>query len=439
VTIGGRTLSRNFIANHLRKPLYQSAYAWAVSTAISSLLGIVYWIVAARFYPPEAVGLNAAILAALFFVSGVSQLNLTSVLLRFVPTGGQATARLVGISYLVTIAVSGLLSGLTILILGGSSATFRPLLESPQLALWVVLGTMSWGVFALQDSALTALRATLWVPVESIFYSLVKIAALLLFSRMMPEFVILASWVAPLVLVILPLNVFIFRHLIPRHVATSGATAEPISGSELASYAGGNYLGHLFTLAALRLLPILVATQVSPQANAYFYMAWTIASSLKLVAMNMTSALTAEGAADKAAARGHSRRFLLMLVALFVPILAIITLAAPLVLRLSGSGYEAQGAAVLRLLTLAVAPSIVTAVYIGLARAQDRTWGVVTVQGALCLVTIGAAYGMLRPAGINGVGLALVASETAIASILLLTELRPLLRRGARRQPSLTS
>ena len=79
---------------HLRTPLYRNAYAWLFSTGLSSALGIMYWVLAARFYTPEVVGFSAALVSSMIFIAGVSQLNLMSALVRFIPTAGNNTTRL---------------------------------------------------------------------------------------------------------------------------------------------------------------------------------------------------------------------------------------------------------------------------------------------------------------------------------------------------------
>lgn len=428
-----RSLPFDRFAAHLRTPLYQSAYAWMVSTAVSAILGILYWVLAARFYAPEAVGANAAIISALIFLSGISQLNLISVLLRFIPSAGNSTGKLIAYSYAISLLLAAVLGSLGFLALRAWPGLFGFLNITPTFAAWFILATMAWCIFALQDSALTGLRATIWVPIGNIGYGLVKITVLIIGARLWPVYGIFASWVAPLLLIILPINLLLFSRLVPRHVQATKGAEVPLVPRQMLKYIGGNYLGSLFTLSSMRLLPIIVAFRVGPAANAYFYVAWTMASSLKLVAMNMTSALTVEGAADHTSLDRHSHRFLIILVGLFLPVVALIAAAAPLILRFSGQVYAAEGTAALRLLVLSVLPAVITSVYLSLARAKNRTAGIVLVQGAFCLLSLVTAAIAVTFYGITGVGLALLLSELLVAAVLLFTELRPFL------QPALTA
>jgi len=47
------------IKQHLQDPLYKNAYFLMAREAATAVLGLVFWIVVARFYSPAEVGLAA--------------------------------------------------------------------------------------------------------------------------------------------------------------------------------------------------------------------------------------------------------------------------------------------------------------------------------------------------------------------------------------------
>src|SRR6478609_8423970 len=83
------------LVTHVRMPLYRNAYALMLSTAATSALGMLYWILAARYYPADVVGLNAAAVSMLTFLAGVAQGPSMSAMLRYIPVAGLDTKRLV--------------------------------------------------------------------------------------------------------------------------------------------------------------------------------------------------------------------------------------------------------------------------------------------------------------------------------------------------------
>jgi LysM repeat protein len=67
--------------------------------------------------------------------------------------------------------------------------------------------------------------------------------------------------------------------------------------------------------------------------------------------------------------------------------------------------------------------------YIGVARVQNRAGAIVTVQGALCALTLGLSLVWLPSYGIAGVGLAWLFSQALVAAPITLAHLRLLIRR----------
>ena len=78
----------------LNVPLYRNGYALVASSGLTSVLGLVYWLMAARLYTPQAVGVSAALISAMTLLANLAQLNLKSALNRFLPRAGSASAGL---------------------------------------------------------------------------------------------------------------------------------------------------------------------------------------------------------------------------------------------------------------------------------------------------------------------------------------------------------
>jgi O-antigen/teichoic acid export membrane protein len=221
-----------------------------------------------------------------------------------------------------------------------------------------------------------------------------------------------------------PVNLLIFRRLLPAHSQATASQAEPLKLQPIVKYISGNHLAALFLLAYTTLLPVIVASQAGVRANAYFYPPWMIASSLQLVAINMTTSLTVEATRDRPRLRAYSYRVFVHVMQLLVPVISLILLGAPWILRVFGADYAAEGAELLRWLALATLPNTIIVLYIALARVQNRVAGIIVVQGALCVLVLGLSYGLLDVYGIAGVGIAWLTSQTVVAICLLLPHLR---------------
>jgi hypothetical protein len=218
---------------HIRIPLYREGYALIMDSAVTSLFGTVYWLLAAPHYTPRVRGLNSAAISAIMFLSGIAQLNLMSALMRFIPVSGRRTTRLVVSSYLLSVAIATVAALIFLLGVEVWTPALGFLSSSLPLASWFVAGTIAWCVFGLQDSVLTGLRAAWFVPLENLVYSVLKIALLVLLRAVSPRYGIFASWTAGLTASLVAVNLLIFRRLLPRHRERADGGLQPPTRRQL--------------------------------------------------------------------------------------------------------------------------------------------------------------------------------------------------------------
>lgn len=415
---------------HLSMPLFRNGYALLLSGLASSGLGLLYWLVAARLYPSSVVGENSAAISAMMLISGISQLSLNNIYLRFVPMAGKATTRLVAYTYLISI-VATIFFGL-IFYWGADrwAASFKFLVASPSSMALFILSTAAWTIFSLQDSVLTSLRKTMWVPIENILVAIGKIGLLFLPLALVPRYTLFLAWSIPVAISILPISYLLFAHSIPSHEAISNNNASSLSPYLILQYLISTYFGSLLMLAANMLIPILVASQVSAATNAFFYIPWMLSTGLRLIALNLTTSLTVEAVHDDVKLAIYCYRVLLQCLRLTVPIVTVIVIGAPMILHLFGQEYAKEGTTLLRLLILSALPNIFVMIYFSLARVQDRIWGLFFVQGMATILLLTMSYLLLPGWGLTGIGIASLASQSIMAIWVLYMQLGQTLRNG---------
>lgn len=414
------------IVTHINTPIYRNGYFLMISSLSTSGIGLLYWILAAHKYSTYMVGINSAIIAAMTLLAGISELNLMSALIRFIPMAGRSTKRFVLSTYIASLAVSAIISFVFIKNLGFWSPALKFLGENRTLSIWFILSTMSWCIFVLQDSVLTGLRQTSWVPVENTVFSLTKIALMIIFAASIPSFGIYASWTFALIVAILPTNYYIFRKLIPAHEKKEEQAHLYVEPKQVVRFASADYLGALFWIMANTLMPVIVTSVSGATANAYFYLAWTIANTLYLIGPAMGSSLIVETAKDQRKLAYYSHRVFSNTIKMVIPAAIIISISASYILMVFGNGYSTEGATLLRLLALSAIPNVINTVFASTARAQRRMRAVVMTLGSLCSLLLGSSYLLLRSYGIVGIGIGWMASQTLVAIIIYTTQLRKL-------------
>ena len=83
-----------------------TAMRWSSAPGMTQLIGIFYWVAAARSYSAAVVGRNSAAINITLFLAGLAELNLMGTLIRFLPVSGTRSARLILTIYAASASVA---------------------------------------------------------------------------------------------------------------------------------------------------------------------------------------------------------------------------------------------------------------------------------------------------------------------------------------------
>ncbi|MBI3673276.1 MAG: phosphotransferase [Rhizobiales bacterium] len=389
----------------LHSPLIRNGYALVASAGLTSMLGLVYWILAARIYSPEELGLGAALISTLLTLGNVAQLNFGNLLNRFLPVAGRFSGRLIMIAYGCGCVAALVISLAAMTLIEHYFQALDKLFDTPFATVGFVAATVAWTIFALQDSVLAGLRKGTVVPIENAVYSIAKIGLLFVFAGTATlGSGVFAAWIVPLPAIVLVVNLVIFLRILPRHQATDGPAGDDIGIFAVARFFGWDYVGTLATMAAMGLAPLLVLRESGASALAAYHLAWTMAYTLYLIGRSMGVSLLTEASSDR------SRMLALVadalvhtMIPLIFAVLAIIV-AAPWIMGLFGPSYALIGTPLLRILALSCLPWGAVTIYLSYMRAAGRLWVVAAAQIVTLLIVIGLGLPLLRRYGAVGMG-----------------------------------
>ncbi|MEV0473450.1 lipopolysaccharide biosynthesis protein [Streptomyces prunicolor] len=397
-------------------PLFRNAYALMLNTGISAVLGLGYWLIAAHYYSPTAVGQGSAAIAAMKLLAGLTAVTLTGALARFIPVAGRATGRLIFRTYAGSSVVVACGAGIFLLTLSDWGPSYR-FLHGPIPALGFVVAVVAWNLLTLQDGVLTGLRSAPWVPVGNTVFSAVKLALLVGLASVFAASGVFVSWVAAIAFSVVPLGWLVFRRLVPRHIKATEEHAKPPTLREIGRFLAGDYTGSLFSLAVVYLVPVIIASQVSSEDNAYFYITTTIGGTVNLLAINMGASLTVEGSHDPTRLAANTRAAIKRMARIMLPICGLLFLGAPYILGVFGAGYADAATPLLRWFAVGALLRVLMETYFAVLRAQSRTGGLAWLQGLLCVLVLGLTLLLLPRMGLTGAGVAEISSLAVIVAI----------------------
>jgi O-antigen/teichoic acid export membrane protein len=405
-----------------------SAYSLAANAALTAALGVAFWVVAARLYDPVQLGRDAALIAVMLELSTICQLNMVNAITRFLPSLREGTARMLVRAYGVS-AAAALIGGLLfVLVAPRISHELGFLTDDWRLGALFAIGLVAWGWFALQDSALTAVRRAVWVPVENGAFGLLKLAGLPLFLALGATDGVFLAWTLPVLILLVPVNVFLFRVAIPEHLRSyrpaGSALLARLGRRGLVRFLAQDYGATVLALAPTAILPVLIVALLGAGANAYFFIPYTMVGAFNMLFFAAGTSLVVEGALAeerlRAMAGRIARRFALMV----VPGTAVMIAAAPLILLPFGEDYVRESSSVLRLLACGCVFYAVLALYVAVARVQGRSSGILAVEVLKLPLLLGGAVALSGPFGIDGVALAWLGSVAMVALAVMPSLLR---------------
>ncbi|KAB1146646.1 hypothetical protein F7R91_13715 [Streptomyces luteolifulvus] len=399
------------------EPVLRTGHLLAVSSLVNAGVGFIFWIFATHWYDEKVVGLSYSALSASLLLAGIGQLNLNDFLVRFVPSAGRRTRRLVLTCYTASMGF-GVVVAVGFLALVPVLAPRLEFLLTPVTATCFVVATAGYAIFVLQDGALTAVRCPGWVVGENVIFAFTKLLLLGLGALLGLFSGILLSWAGALVVSLVVANYILMGRAIPRHERETKTAPPP---PRMLGYAATDWVGSVFRMAAYTLVPLIVLNNLGAEESAYFSVAWNVAYVPYLLARNMGTSLLAEAMRGPERLVEHALRVLRHSGLLLAGVTVVLVVFAPQILSLFGGAYAAEGTTVLRLMALSALPNLLLSVAIDVARARRRLRWAVAVQIAMCVLVLGLTKMLVPELGIVGAGVAWLVTQCAIALVLVLS------------------
>lgn len=394
-------------------PLSRGGLALLANTGLTGLLGFGYWLVAARLFSAYAVGVAGALVAATTLFSGIGQLNLSGMLMRFLPRAGGKSRRLVLATYVFAATVSAMLAVSSLAVIRIIAAPTSPLRLDEVQSVALILGVVAMAIFTIEDSVLVGLRRAFWVPAENGAFGVAKIFALFIFAPVGTAFALFSAWMIPLTLTIPIISAVLFYRFLPRASKPRKANRLGVDlRSNIVRFAIGDATGGLFTQAWIYLLPIIVTATLGGSVNALFYVAFLFSSTTDQVAINYASSLTVEGAHSPDLIATLIRRAIRYIFAIIVPAIAGLAIMSPWLLRAFGQKYV-EALPLLLILLAACFPKAISAVYYSYCRIQRTTHKSAAMQAYVCVATLAGVVLLAHPFGLIGVGLAIMTVQAS--------------------------
>ncbi|MFN8076574.1 MAG: hypothetical protein U0Q15_14310 [Kineosporiaceae bacterium] len=407
------------------RALEANAAALILTTGIMAGLGLVFWVLAARWFPADVVGRTSAVIGSATLVAGFAQLNLGMVYVRFLPVVRWGSPRFVLGGYLLVAGASLLLG--TAFVLSGLG---DDVLHGPVRVGFPFL-VAAWSLFSLQDYVITGLGAARWLPLENAVFSGAKLAGLWWAVHLDSATGVVLAAVLPAALAVGVVAVVL---AVTARRERAAAVPAPAAGlppvRSLAAFAGGEYLLGLGAGLSGLLVPLVLVHRAGAEVNGWFTVPLLIHSSTMMAVWGVSMSLIVEAARHPERSVALIRRATAMTGALCGLGLACFLAASGPIMALLGPDYAEAAAPAMRVLGLSVPFAGAVSLWTAVSRLRRRLAPAVLLAVGQAVVVVVLSGAAVRPWGLTGVAVAHVA-PAALAAVVVAPALVRAWRHGA--------
>ena len=396
--------------------LVRNAVYIMLTTGVNSALGYVFWLVVARSYAAEEVGVASALIAAMTVVAAVADLGTSTALIQRLPSrraDADWSRTLTASTLTATAAGVGMALVAGAAILPALSDDLSLIDDDAGRLLLFAGGVAAWSVAAVSDYLFVAERRTQHMFTRNLVFGVVKLVlvAALALSGDDGAIGIFAAWVAGCAVSLVVAYALLLPRLARRYRPALAGVRREVRA--MAGMYAGNYFITLGYLLTTFVLPLLVVVRLSAEHTAYFYVAWLLGGAFFTVTASVGSALFAEGTNEPGELARQTRSAIRISAALLTPLMVVFLVAAGPILGLFGEEYADEGTTLLLLLTASAIPDAITGLYLARVRAEGRLVFPAAASMAMAAVTLVGGWFLLPSMELAGPGVAFIAAHVA--------------------------
>lgn len=396
--------------------LYRNAIYLVLNSVVGAVLGFVFWILAARLYSPEEVGLASAVIAAASFLAMLSTVGLDYGLIRFIPNSGRKVNVLVNSCFTLSGAIAILVSLVFLAGIRIWSPALVFLLQNPfNFGSFVVI-VITWSIWLLLFNVFVGQRKAGFALLQNVGYGFVRLA-LILPLAFLGAAGIFTSWGIGFTVIVIVGLLLLLPRLQSGYRPLPTIRKEAIS--EMAHFSFANYIVALISGVPFFIIPLMIVNLLGAEQNAYYYIGYAVALPLLYIPRSVSFALFAEASHNAEKLGQYVNRSLKFSFSLLIPAIIIIFLVGDKILLLFGKGYSEQATQLLWILALSALPTAVNYAYYTKKRVEKQMKTVLSLSVLSLAITLGLSYLLLPAMGIIGAGIAWLASRGLVSLVIM--------------------
>jgi O-antigen/teichoic acid export membrane protein len=317
--------------------LYRGSFILIANTVATSVIGFVFWSLAAHLYPASAIGVFAGVTSGAGLLAAIAALGLPNVIIRHIASAANARElMIVAVTAIATVGTA--LCLIFVLALGPHLPPSLDLRQRGGMAILVTALVVFAAVSTILDVGLIATRSSHGVLIKNLAGSTARVAAMLLLVSF-PASGLLIAYAFGMGLAVVLGGALLDRQIKEKRVRFGSFR---VMRSHL-SITSGNYVATIMGILPVSIVPLEVLVVLGAAQTGRFAVAFLICGFLNVIPSTVAQVLFAEASREGASLRGQARKAIRGVYGLLLPAIAIVIVAAPLILSLFGASYAIRG------------------------------------------------------------------------------------------------
>jgi O-antigen/teichoic acid export membrane protein len=346
-----------------------------LNTGAQAALGFIFWIICARLFSPDQIGVAASLISAMSLISYFSLLGFNGTFIRFLPTSKNRNNE-INTGLVLVICTAVIIATGYILAVPFIAPKLGIIHQNIFYAVAFVALVALAAINLLTDSIFIAYRAAKYnLLIDGGIQGIIKVVLPFAFVSLGAYGVFIASGSAAMVAMVASIIFLMLKFDYHPRVDIDKGTLRNVF-----SYSSSSYIANLLNIAPTLILPLLVINRLGAAEAGYYYLAFAVANLLYAIAFSVSQSLFAEGSYGQVPLGTLLKRSLIIIVAIMVPSGIILAFLGPFVLGIFGRSYSVAGAQVIMILALSAPVVAVYSVGNALLRITNKIYSIVVVN-----------------------------------------------------------
>ncbi len=401
----------------LEMPLYKNFIFIYLDTLMGVVFGLFFWMLAAKLYPVQYVGITSVLLSSAGIIASLSNFGFQSGIIRFLPSSSRRE-EIFNTTLLVSLAGATLICLLFIANVDTISPDLQ-FLANPGAAFifWLFLlfqisnSFVSNGLLALRkaeysfsQNLILGTRLILLVPMA--FASMLGILSSILFAYM-------ASFLAGSLL-LSKMNIKL-RPLLRLDAL-----------NEIFKFSFSNYISDFLMLAKTSVIPLIVINTVGAESAGYFFIAFSFSSLLYAIPGSIFTSMFVEGSHGEPI-KQTLMKALKSVIIILVPCGVGLYFLGPTILSLFGKGYAENSYDILKLLIISTIFVSINEMFFSIKKIKKDINPLIAVNMLLFITIASLSYIFTKQFGLIGAGMGWIVGQGIVDIIVVTLIIRDLL------------